>query len=114
MTDSIISDTKSVSIVGGNNTNISITVPVGKWLLFCYILIPSGVSGYVGFGFDPSTVVHSIGGSIRGDANSLIGMGNNAIGFVNNNTTGNKTVNVSVWSLNQFTGTFRYFGIKLP
>ncbi len=114
ITDSIISDTKTVTVGGGTITPISITVPVGKWLLFAEVTMPTGASGYAVFGFETSTVSPNIGGSVTGVANSLVAMGNNAIGFANNNTTGDKTVILNVWSLNSFTGSFKYFGIKLP
>ena len=114
MTNSIISDTRTVSIVGGNITAIPITVPVGKWLLFAVINMPQGVGGYAGFSFEPTQVIYSIGGSVTGATNSLINLGNNAIAYENNITTGSVTVNFNVWSLNSFTSTFKFFGIKLP
>jgi hypothetical protein len=114
MTDDIISDTRSVAIGGGTITAIPVTVPVGKWLLFAIINMPPGVGGYAAFGFEPTHVLYNIGGSVTGVTNSLVNLGNNAIAYGNNITTGSVTVNFNVWSSNQFTGTFKFFGIKLP
>lgn len=114
MTNNIISGTKDVAIGGGTVTTIPITVPAGKWLLFAEMTLPPGLTGYASFGFDSSTASTTIGGSVTGVANSLVWMGNNAIGFTNNNTTGDKTVILNVWASVAFTGSFKYFGIKLP
>lgn len=111
MTNSMISGSNNMTFSGGTTNSANIIIPPGKWLVFVLTSFPANTTGYFITFYNGANQSTSSTTSV---SNASVGTGNTSTAYVVNTSTSNAVLKLNVWSSVNASGSYSYYGIKLP